>query len=157
MQSDKDARIAQMADINRRFADHIPFNNALGVQGIELGDSSAVQSIPADPRWVGDPVSGAMHNGVIVTLLDSVCGAATFMALDRPQFISTLDLRVDHLRPASAALPLYARAECYRKTRQIAFVRCSAWQEDPDDPVSVGTATFALSTPHGLPGARKMA
>ena len=156
MPSEDEAITARLAQINLTFSERVPFNKALGIEVLDVGRAFSIQRLPPDPRWVGDPVSGAMHNGAIVTLLDSVCGAATFMSLDAPAYISTLDLRIDHLRPASAERPLTARADCYRRTRQIAFIRCSAWQDDPDNPVSVGTATFALSTPHGRPGARKM-
>ena len=148
-------RVEKLARINRAFADHIPFNNALGIQLIEVGDAFAAQHLPPGPHLVGDPKRGTIHGGAITTLLDSCCGAAVFMALEKPAYMATLDLRVDFLRPADASKPLSGRAECHKRTPQVAFVRCSAWQDDPDDPVAVGNATFVIGTPHGLPGARK--
>jgi uncharacterized protein (TIGR00369 family) len=154
--SDSDDRVARLAALNTAFAAHIPFNNALGIELVSLGDAHAIQRLPPDPRWVGNLDTGAMHGGVITTLLDSCCGAAVFMALDKPVFMATLDLRVDFLMPADVSRALSGRADCYRLNRQVGFVRCSAWQDDPDDPVAIGTATFAIGTPSGLPGARKL-
>ena len=156
MKNEDELRIAKLATLNRAFASHIPFNNALGIELVALADAHAAQQLAPDPRFVGDPETGVMHGGVVPTLLDSCCGAAVFMALEKPMFMATLDLRVDFLKPADASKMLHGRADCYKCTRQVAFVRCSAWHDDPDDPVAVGTATFAIGTPHGLPGARRL-
>ncbi|MFT5686092.1 MAG: hypothetical protein ACI8RZ_007047 [Myxococcota bacterium] len=156
MSTDDAPRVAKLEALNRAFAAHIPFNNALGIALVSLGDAHATQRLPPDPRWIGDLDTGTIHGGVITTLLDSCCGAAVFMALEKPVFMATLDLRVDFLQPSDATKELQGRADCYRLNRQVGFVRCSAWQDDPNDPVAVGTATFAIGTPHGLPGARKL-
>ena len=103
-------RIEKLASINRAFASHIPFNNALGIELIEIGDAFALQHLPAGPHLVGDPERGTIHGGVITTLLDSCCGAAVFMALEKPAYMATLDLRIDFLRPADASTSLSGRA-----------------------------------------------
>ena len=156
MKNEDDHRVARLATLNRAFATIIPFNLALGIELVSLADGHATQRLPPDPRWVGDPETGVMHGGVITTLLDSCCGAAVFMALEKPDFIATLDLRIDFLKPADARRMLNGRADCFKRTRQVAFVRCVAWQDDPDNPVATGTATFALGTANGLPNTRKM-
>jgi hypothetical protein len=60
--------------------------------------------------------------------------------------IATLDLRIDYMRPATPRQPVFARAECFRKTHSIAFVRGSAYHESPDDPIATTIATFVLSS-----------
>jgi acyl-coenzyme A thioesterase PaaI-like protein len=47
-----------------------------------------------------------------------------------------------------------ARAECYKLTRNVAFVRGVAYHDDPADPIAASTATFMLSTPDREPGER---
>jgi acyl-coenzyme A thioesterase PaaI-like protein len=83
---------------------------------------------------------------VVTTLLDSAGGAAVFSMLALPSSIATLDLRIDYLRPSTPAAPLYARVECYKLTRSVAFTRGTAYNHDPSDPVASMAATFMLNT-----------
>jgi acyl-coenzyme A thioesterase PaaI-like protein len=39
-----------------------------------------------------------------------------------------------------------ARADCYKVTRSIAFVRASAWDLDPSDPVATAQAAFMINS-----------
>ena len=41
---------------------------------------------------------------------------------------------------------VFARAECYRDTSSVAFVRAIAYVDDPAQPFASAAATFALST-----------
>jgi acyl-coenzyme A thioesterase PaaI-like protein len=63
--------------------------------------------------------------------------------------IATLDLRIDYMKPATPGRDLLARAECYKVTRNVAFVRGVAYHDDPSDPIATTVATFMLSTPDG--------
>ena len=125
----------------------IPHSNALGLALEELGDAHAVMRLPWAERLVGNPETGVLHGGVITTLMDTACGAAAMCALQDPVPFATLDLRIDYLRPATPRRELFARAECYRVTRSILFVRGVAYHEAPDDPVANATATFMLTRP----------
>ncbi len=154
-----EARAAQLAvleQLNRRFAPLIPFNNALGIEFLEMGDGWALQRLPWSAQLVGDPDTGIIHGGAISALMDSCCGGAAFMAMARPQNLATLDLRIDYLKPATPHLAVHARAECFKRTRQVAFIRCVAYHEDPADPIAMGSAAFVLGTPSGLKGAREL-
>jgi acyl-coenzyme A thioesterase PaaI-like protein len=67
--------------------------------------------------------------------------------------IATLDLRIDYLRPSTPQAPLYARVECYKLTRNVAFTRGAAYNHEQGDPVASMAATFMLNT-QALPHAR---
>ena len=95
-----------------------------------------------------------------VSVLDSASGAAVGGALAaargagapsgwRP--IATLDLRIDYMKPATPGRDLMARAQCYKLTRNVAFVRGVAYHDDPEDPIATSTATFMLSAPDREP------
>jgi acyl-coenzyme A thioesterase PaaI-like protein len=95
---------------------------------------------------------------VITSALDSASGAAVGSALAarvegmagwRP--IATLDLRIDYMKPAMPGKDLLARAECYKLTRNVAFVRGTAYHDDPADPIATSVATFMLSAPDREP------
>ena len=131
--------------IVRQMMGHVPHGQALGFRLEQLGDAHAVIRLPWSELLVGDPASGVLHGGVITTLMDTACGAAAMCALQDPVPFATLDLRIDYLRPATPRRELFARAECYRVTRSILFVRGIAYHEAPDDPVANATATFMLT------------
>jgi uncharacterized protein (TIGR00369 family) len=137
--------------IRQIFIGAMPHGTALGLALEELGDAYAIARLPWAEQLVGDPASGILHGGVITTLMDSVCGAAAMCALADPAPFATLDLRIDYLRPATPRRDLFARAECYRVTRSILFVRGVAYHEAPDDPVANATATFMLTRPEARP------
>ena len=101
--------------------------------------------LPWNQRFVGDAEEGLVHGGVLTALLDAVCGIAAFMALRDLNVIATVDLRVDHLRPAELGRDLVASAETLRATRHVLFVRGVAHHGDPASPVAVATATFAVT------------
>lgn len=148
MESDDDRarRVERLANINRTFAETVPHNRALGMRIDELSDGVARVSLPWREELVGNPETGVLHGGVITSLMDACCGAAVFMALPRPVPIATLDLRIDYLRPATAREIVRARAECYRVTRNVAFVRGVAYHDDEHHPVASAAGSFMLGT-----------
>jgi uncharacterized protein (TIGR00369 family) len=124
-----------------------PHMRALGLSLLQLGGGVAVGTIPYREELVGDPSSGVLHGGVVTSLLDSVAGAAVFSALDPPEIIATLDLRIDYLRPSTPGQPVSARVECFKLTRHVAFARGIAYNATPDDPVASLSGTFMRRTP----------
>jgi uncharacterized protein (TIGR00369 family) len=141
---DEDA-LAELERITRSFDALVPLNRAMGMELLDTGEGRGRIRLPWDERWLGDPERGLIHGGVITTLLDATCGIAAFMALHKPSLIATLDLRIDHLRPAVRDKELIASAETVRRTRQVLFIRGIVDQGDPTSPVATATATFAIT------------
>ena len=75
-----------------------------------------------------------------------VSACAVTAQLPSAEILSTLDMRIDYMHPATPGRRIYGRAECYRLAGQVAFVRSSCYQEDPSDPFALGMATF-MRTP----------
>lgn len=145
-------QVEYLARFNRTFAGLIPHNLALGLEMVSLDDGEALMRLPYDERLVGNPETGVLHGGVITTLMDSACGAAVFMKLEGPVPIATLDLRIDYLRPAAPGKAVSARAECFKMTRNVAFVRGVAFHDDENDPIASAAGSFMVSTKVGKPG-----
>jgi uncharacterized protein (TIGR00369 family) len=124
----------------------IPHARALGLEVVDMGAGWGLLKIPYRAELIGNPETGVLHGGVLTSLIDSACGLAVFCRLPRMEAIATLDLRIDYLKPATVGDDLFARAECYRLTRQIAFVRALAYQTDPNQPVATSVATFMRSS-----------
>ncbi|MND78153.1 hypothetical protein D3C80_698620 [compost metagenome] len=67
------------------------------------------------------------------------------MALGTFRPVATLDLRVDYMRAAAPGRDLLAEARCYRLTRNLAFVRAWAFEDDPTDPVAAAQSAYMVS------------
>ena len=102
-------------------------------------------ALPWRKELVGVPESGILASGAIVSLIDTASGGSVWMKLGHFVPIVTLDLRLDYMRPAVKGETVIACCECTKLTRRIAFVRGSAFGEDPARPIAHSAATFMLS------------
>lgn len=127
----------------------VPQLSALSIRVEELGGGKAVMRLPWSADLVISRESGIIAGGAVFTLLDSVFGTAVFTALDHLMPVSTLDLRIDYLKPAASGADIVASAHCYRVTRHVAFVRGLAWDRDEADPIAHASATFAINRSGG--------
>ncbi len=134
-----------LKELGLRMAESTPQTKALGLQFVDVQPAVGILKIPYRADLVGDPDTGVIASGVITTLLDHCCGLAIKSAKLDFSSTATLDLRIDYMRPAEPGQDIFGRAHCYKLTRQIAFVRASAYTTDPDDPVATAQAAFVLS------------
>ncbi len=131
-------------NINQFITKAVPQNEALGLRVVSLEPTAATLVLPYADKLVGNPETGVLHGGAVTTLIDATCGIAVFMKLARMVRIATLDLRIDYLHPAAPGKDLLARAECYKLTRSVAFVRALAHHGNPDDAVASAQGTFII-------------
>lgn len=130
--------------MNVAFTANVPHNAALGLELVLAEPGEVEIRMPWARELVGDPATGVIHGGALVSLIDATCGAAVFLAVVPPRPIATLDLRVEHLRRAEANKDVWCRASCERVTTHIAFVRAVAHQGDPANPCATARATFMI-------------
>lgn len=128
-----------------QLATGVPHMAALGLTFDGVQDGRVRLRAPWREDLVGDPDTGVLAGGLVSTMLDHVGGLATWVALGRFETIATLDLRVDYMRAARPHTALIAEAECYRLTRNIAFVRGWAFEDSADDPVAASQAAYVLT------------
>ncbi len=122
-----------------------PHSAALGIELVSVDRGVGIMRAPWREDLVGDPTSGVLAGGVITSLLDHVCGLA--VASLHQSGTATLDLRIDYMRPAEPRRPVFGAAHCYRLTHTIGFVRASAYESDPEDPIATAQAAFVLNPP----------
>lgn len=118
---------------------------ALGIRYVDHGADWCELKLDYDRRLAADATSGVLASGPIVSLIDMASGCATWVRLGRFAPTATLDLRIDYLRAARPGRAVHGRAECYRLTRRVAFVRGVAHDGDPDHLIAHTAATFMLN------------
>lgn len=128
---------------------HTPHARRLRMRVVETGPATAVLTLPYHAELIGDPARGVVFGGVITTLIDQASGLAVACAMEELAAIATIDLRVDYLRAAEPGLDLFARAECYKLTRHVAFVRAVAYERSPAEPFAGCLGTFMVGANSG--------
>jgi uncharacterized protein (TIGR00369 family) len=111
----------------------IPFNRFLGVKLTAMRKGFARLEIPFRDELVGDPMRPALHGGVLSALGDAAGGAAVWAGIeDDNARISTIDLRIDYLRPARLAT-LVAEATVVRVGNRVGVADVRIFNLDEDD------------------------
>ena len=114
----------------------------LGLKMTEINRGEINLVFPYNEEVVGNPLTGVVHGGVIVSLLDTACGSAAMTVLNTPAVAPTMDLRLDYMHPAEPHKPIYVEAKVYRQTSNVIFCRVLAWQEDKENPIAHCVANF---------------
>lgn len=127
-------------------AREVGHGRALGLEYREHGPDWVELALPWRPELVAMPDSGIIATGAIVSLIDTCSGTSVWTAMGEFRPVVTLDLRLDYLRPAAKGETVIARCECYKLTRQIAFVRGVAHGGDPNRAIAHSAATFMTVT-----------
>lgn len=121
----------------------------LGIKVVSARENELILELPYSEKIIGNPDSGVIHGGAITTLMDTTAGAGVLCAMPEFELCPTLDLRVDYMRQAKPGQSVFARASCYRRTNNILFMRCEAYQIDRT--VAHCVATFMRMGDKGIP------
>ncbi|MGH1414114.1 MAG: PaaI family thioesterase [Pelagimonas sp.] len=132
------------ATITKQFIEVIPHARALGMKITRLEDGLAEIAMPYDEALIGDPETGVIHGGAVSTLMDTCSGAAVMSHPNSPGGTATINLRIDYMRAATPGQTITAHAECYHITRNVAFIRAKAFDDDFENPVATATGAFTV-------------
>lgn len=122
----------------------IPFNRLLGFELTEARSGFARLEVPFRDELIGDPLRPALHGGVISSLIDTCGGAAAWTEIDPADRISTIDLRVDYLRPGRK-LRLIAEGRVIRMGNHVCVTDITVFHPDtPADLVACGKAVYSV-------------
>jgi uncharacterized protein (TIGR00369 family) len=122
-----------------------PQAQALGIEATKVSKGRAWGRVPYRAELIGDPDTGVIAGGVLTTFLDQLCGAAAILAMEEPTIVATIDLRIDYMRPAQPGRDVLAEAHCTKLGKTIAFVRATAYEDTPDNPIAHVSAAFAIT------------
>lgn len=135
---------ARVASLRTLFEQHIPLHAHLGLRCLHIGAGEAQVQLPPRPELTGDPERPAVHGGILAMLADIAGGLATFSAVEPTDRVSTIDLRIDYLRPARCGAPLTADARLLRVGSRVAMAEVTVHQGDPQAPQARAAVVFAL-------------
>ena len=122
----------------------IPFNAVLGMEVDRIEHGFAQLRIPFRDDFIGDSARPALHGGLISTLIDTAGGAAVWTTINRHDRVSTIDLRVDYLRPGRAEA-LIAEARVVRAGTRVGVVTVRAFHASaPDETVADGKGVYNI-------------
>src|SRR5688572_8765029 len=117
------------SDIRRLMETLSPFNKLLGLRVELLEDGHSVLWLTPRPEFIGDPRRGSLHGGVLSALIDTAGGAAAWSTLEPLEdSVSTVDLRIDYLEPATVGTDLRAQAQLRRKGNRVCHVQIELTQ-----------------------------
>jgi uncharacterized protein (TIGR00369 family) len=122
----------------------IPFNRFLGIRVGESAAGWARLELPFREEFIGDPLRPALHGGLVSTLLDTCGGFAIWSHVDSEIRISTIDLRVDFLRPGGSEL-LIDETKVVRVGNRVAVTDGIAYHPGgKDDPIATCKAVYSV-------------
>jgi uncharacterized protein (TIGR00369 family) len=128
----------------QRLLDSSPVHRALRMRVVSSDASGVVLTAHAGPEHLGEDAGTALHGGVVATLLDT---AATFalIAVTGTDW-STVDLRIDYLRPAAAG-PLQARSTAVQAGRRLGRARAELTAGSDERLAATAAGTFIRTAP----------
>ncbi len=137
------------------FEDQIPFNQFLGLSLDTLTADQAGVSFALRQDLLGNAPRGMLHGGVIAAVLDTTSGVMAYLAglnrssgqaheirLKSLERISTIDMRVDYLRPGVGER-FKASASILRAGQRVAVTRAELHNQD-DILIAAATCSYRL-------------
>ncbi len=124
----------------------VPFNAFLGIEVDSLAAGRAVLSLPFRRDFIGDSTRNppALHGGLTATLLDTCGGAAVWTTVNPTDKVSTIDMRVDYLRPGRSER-LVAEALVIRTGNRVGVTTMRAFHPSaPSDAIAEARGVYNI-------------
>ena len=135
--------------VRQLFEELIPFNKFLGLTIDEMSETVTRLVLPFRPEFIGNPEIPAMHGGVISATLDTTGGVAVWSQARPMDRVSTVDLRVDYLRPGRAER-LIVVADVVRLGGRVGVAELRAFHAGAEDkPVAAGMGVYNVKRTEG--------
>jgi uncharacterized protein (TIGR00369 family) len=138
------------------FSEKIPFNKILGLEVESISYERVQTSFQMRHELVGNDKRGMLHGGVISSAIDATGGLAALMGVQAKMAVktleakvdrfgkgSTIDLRVDFLRPGIGKW-FVATAYPLRTGNKVVVTRIEL-HNDQNDLIAVGTGSYFVA------------
>ena len=112
----------------------VPFNRYLGFKVLNVEEGFVRVRIPFKPEFIGDPRRPALHGGIFSAVIDACGGLAVWTLFDVEDLISTVDMRVDYLRPGPDT-NIVAESKVVRMGNRVSVVNTIVYPEGKEEDV----------------------
>ena len=120
----------------------IPFNRHIGFTVEEAREGYVRVRVPFREEFIGDPRRPALHGGVLSAVIDGSGGFAVWTQFEVEDRISTVDMRVDYLRPGPAR-DILAESRVMRMGNRVSVVNTVVYADGaPEEPLAEGRAVY---------------
>ena len=103
-----------------------PVAELIGVEVEEIGAGDSLMSMVAEERH-SNPM-GTIHGGILCDLADAAMGVAFFSTLDPGESFTTLELKINFLRPFWTG-KLIARGRVVHRGKTTGMAECDIFDE----------------------------
>lgn len=121
------------------------FGNWMGYRVISMDKEHHAAEVGLTIRKDHLSPANRVHGGVIAALFDFGCGAAVFTMLGPEDFCSTVELKVNYMRPLELGDEIRIQAKVIFKGKRLCVLHGFAYRDLPEadeQPVAMATATF---------------
>ncbi len=120
----------------------VPFNRNIGIKVLEIREGFLKVLVPFRPEFIGDPRRPALHGGFLSAVIDACGGLAVWTYFDIDDLISTVDMRVDYLRPGPEG-DIVAESRVVRTGNRVSVVNTVVYNAlDPNAALAEGRAVY---------------
>ena len=117
----------------------------LGIR-VDLSETSSSCELTIEPKHCGGPQ--VAHGGVVASLLDTALGLeAVRHAVMQERRTSTVEIKVNFMRPARLGATLVTRTRVESKGRSLMVISGTACDASSEEPVAFAVGTFNLYEP----------
>lgn len=137
------------------FSEKIPFNKIIGLRICSVNSDCVKTQFDMRDALVGNQNRGMLHGGVISSAIDATGGLAAFVSiqksmrgktleakLEKSSKMSTVDLRVDFLRPGIGK-KFTVTASNLRTGNKVVVTRIEM-HNDKNELIAVGTGSYLV-------------
>lgn len=104
-----------------------PAARLVGFEVPEAGNGKAVVTLQAGPQHPNP--KGTMHGGILCDIADAAMGIAFASTLSRDESFTTVELKINFLRPVRDEL-LRAEGQVVQRGRTIGYAECNVLDEN---------------------------
>jgi len=104
-----------------------PVGELIGFEVAEVGEGRAVVVLQAGAKHF-NPM-GTVHGGILCDIVDAAMGIAFSSTLAPGESFTTVELKINFLRPVRQA-QLRAAGRVVQRGRSVGYVECEIWDEN---------------------------